>query len=579
MKKVYLGCLLTLLGVSSSFAQNVRDSFEIFFEFNKAIVREDSKKAIDSFLRVTTERRLMTRVIGHTCDIGTDDYNLALSERRAKAAEEYIRSTGEPAEKMELLFFGKAELKYDIKTMREKNRRVFFGYTLEDDDRDTLVKSGCAEAFYEKGMFAPQSKTREGVYSVKNINTAAAVKSENILMQEKGTNRKIYASAIMFISAKDKNGQDLKPVAGKSIKIKMPAVKSPVEADMKLYRGEMENGKVVWVNTGRSCAGFEKQGACEVFPFDWDQTGYCACAKPRLCEEDCSEDPFGGEKAPEATAADVRASAMKTLVKFPERVYPSDLASLNVTVTDDNKSKGYKGIFQEDLDLCGQLQNNVVTDEWFPTFFQDANKANRNIIVRAKDGSGNNVASDNSKTITVYVPKADVKDLKEPVLVPGTIHAKGFLRWDREKFTPKTCLGPVNCEYHVFEVPATGSYKLTEREEKTAPKKEEGAILKTRVLKNSTVFVGDKGTNYVYKAANANRKGKVRPKEYSIREFDNVGNMVVLVQHTDKKGRKRYQEARLSELKYKKKGKMYIMRKKHFKKVGDFKDIQLSKCK
>ena len=184
MKKIYLICAFALLSISSSWAQNVQDSFEIFFDYNKAVLREDSKKAIDSFLRATTDRRLMTQIIGHTCDIGNYDYNLALSKRRAKAAMEYILKTGEPEDQLELLFFGKAELKYDINTMREKNRRVFFGYTLEDDDRDTLVKAGCLEAFYEKSMFGEASKTKDATYTVKNINTAAAVKSENILTEE-----------------------------------------------------------------------------------------------------------------------------------------------------------------------------------------------------------------------------------------------------------------------------------------------------------------------------------------------------------------------------------------------------------
>jgi hypothetical protein len=73
----------------------------------------------------------------------------------------------------------------------------------------------------------------------------------------------------------------------------------------------------------------------------------------------------------------------------------------------------------------------------------------------------------------------------------------------------------------------------------------------------------------------------VRKKEYALIKVDekDKANTVVLVQHTTKKGKKMYQEAKLTDLKYKKKKDIYIMRKKNFKKVKDFKEMQLNKCK
>ena len=563
MKKVYsLILAFVALGAFEASAQSVKDSFEIYFEFNKAILKKESKAEIDSFLKLTGERRIMTRIVGHTCDIGTDDYNMKLSEDRAKSAFEYLRGTGEPEQKTELLFYGKSQQKYDLET-REKNRRVFFQYTLEDDDRDTLLKNGCFEVFVAKGTYQP-GKNRDVNFELRNISNASAFKSAGLpVVDDKG--KRLFFNSVVFFSSK-LQGSEKNP--GQAINFKMPLVNAH-EPGFVLYRLEDKGGKQVWVNTGKACEGVQEKDNCKYYPQDMTTTGYCACAKERMCEEDCAEDPFGGERSPNTSAPEVKVSNLKTVVRFAS----ADAAN-NKEIFEDTQSRGIKGYFQEDMDLCAQFMAGITTDEWFPNYYQDAEKAKRNIIVKNQSGGG--------QTLTVYVPRGEVKDLAKPILISGTRNAsRGFIRWDRDKFEPKTCLGPVNCEYHVFEVPATGNYKLTERVENAAPKKETEAILKTRVLKNSTVYVGNKQTNYVYKAANAKRKNKIRAKEYALIKFEESerANIVVLVQHTTKRGRKSFQEARLSELRYKKRAKMYIMRKRRFTRIADFKDMNLTRCK
>jgi hypothetical protein len=131
----------------------------------------------------------------------------------------------------------------------------------------------------------------------------------------------------------------------------------------------------------------------------------------------------------------------------------------------------------------------------------------------------------------------------------------------------------------VFDVPATGNYKLGEWNEVKAEAVAETYILKTRVIKSSTVLVGDKASNYVYKAKNRSVKGKTRTKEYTLRDADEMKSLVVLVKNETTKGKKTYAEVTLGELKYKAKKKMYVMRKKSLKKVKDFSEMQVSKCK
>jgi len=81
---------------------------EIHFDFDKSDIRDadrpilsrnaDNLKKFD-FIRVTIE--------GHCDERGTVEYNLALGERRAKAAHDYLVSLGVPAERLKTVSYGK----------------------------------------------------------------------------------------------------------------------------------------------------------------------------------------------------------------------------------------------------------------------------------------------------------------------------------------------------------------------------------------------------------------------------------------------------------------------------------------
>jgi hypothetical protein len=564
MKKLYLGCLLTLLCAGATQAQELVDSFEVYFQLNKDLLVDQSKATIDSMFTATDGRRLKLRVSGHTCKLGSDDYNLGLSERRAKSAFEFVKSKGEATDKIELFFYGEQNPKYAEKL--DPNRRVFVVMFLEDDDRDTLLKKNCLEVFVEKGTYKP-TKNKEVTFAINHYKSANEFKSNNLSIED-NSGRKLTFSSAMQYSAKV-NGADLN--AMKNVKVSLPIVVAP-EANMTLYRGEAgANGKIVWTNLGKPCGPVSKEAGCDVLKFEWQGSGYCACAMPRMCAEDCNEDPFGGEKAPDKTAADVRFSP-ETVVKFPAGIYSKDISALDVQVKEDPK-------LEYDLNLCGYFMLDVVTEEVFAN--HQSVKVFKNTIVEAKDG-GNITKANNNQNLTIYVPKASCPTAK-PVLVPGVNNSKGYIKWDvAGNVKPIECRGSVNCEYHVFEVAATGNYKLAETNDKAAENKANKYVLKTRVLKNCKVQVGEKvkdaNAPIVYKAKNAQKKGKNRPKEFEIKEYVNQGNVVVVVRYEDKKGRKKYNEAKLTDLKFKSSKNMYIMRKRDFKKVDDFKNMKLTKC-
>jgi len=81
---------------------------EVHFEFDKAEIREPDRAILSKnaealkrfdFLRVTVE--------GHCDERGTVEYNLALGERRAKAAYDYLVSLGVPADRLKTVSYGK----------------------------------------------------------------------------------------------------------------------------------------------------------------------------------------------------------------------------------------------------------------------------------------------------------------------------------------------------------------------------------------------------------------------------------------------------------------------------------------
>jgi peptidoglycan-associated lipoprotein len=105
---------------------------EIHFDFDKADIREGDRAVLSKnadvlkkydFLRVTVE--------GHCDERGTVEYNLALGERRAKAASDYLVTLGVPAERLKTVSYGKEVplCQESNETCWQRNRRAKFTVT------------------------------------------------------------------------------------------------------------------------------------------------------------------------------------------------------------------------------------------------------------------------------------------------------------------------------------------------------------------------------------------------------------------------------------------------------------------
>lgn len=70
-------------------------SYLVFFDFDKSNLTDDSKDILNTLLADAKQKNASTfNVTGHADRSGTDQYNVALSNRRAKAVENYFNSTG-----------------------------------------------------------------------------------------------------------------------------------------------------------------------------------------------------------------------------------------------------------------------------------------------------------------------------------------------------------------------------------------------------------------------------------------------------------------------------------------------------
>jgi len=101
----------------------------VFFDFDKATLKSESFPELNRVVTLMTEKpNMQIEISGHTDTSGPDQYNLGLSERRAKAVMKYFSDKGVPKDRMTVLFFGetKPTESNETKEGRKKNRRVEF---------------------------------------------------------------------------------------------------------------------------------------------------------------------------------------------------------------------------------------------------------------------------------------------------------------------------------------------------------------------------------------------------------------------------------------------------------------------
>jgi peptidoglycan-associated lipoprotein len=96
---------------------------DVHFDFDRYSLRPEAVRALDEAVRSLQENpTLRITVEGHTCNIGTAEYNLALGERRATAVREYLASRGIGADRLQTVSYGEERPKHA--NAREETRRL-----------------------------------------------------------------------------------------------------------------------------------------------------------------------------------------------------------------------------------------------------------------------------------------------------------------------------------------------------------------------------------------------------------------------------------------------------------------------
>jgi outer membrane protein OmpA-like peptidoglycan-associated protein len=96
---------------------------DVHFDFDRYSLRPEATRALDEAIKtLQTNADLRLEIEGHTCNIGTSEYNLALGERRAAAVRDYLAGRGIGADRLRTVSYGEERPKHD--NAREETRRL-----------------------------------------------------------------------------------------------------------------------------------------------------------------------------------------------------------------------------------------------------------------------------------------------------------------------------------------------------------------------------------------------------------------------------------------------------------------------
>lgn len=118
--------------------EGINITFEtgLMFQKSSSALNETYKSDLNSAAEVFAKYPETNILIeGHTDDSGSDEFNLGLSEKRAKAVSDYFKTKGIAAARMSEKWYGESQPKFanDTEENRVKNRRVEIAVYANDE--------------------------------------------------------------------------------------------------------------------------------------------------------------------------------------------------------------------------------------------------------------------------------------------------------------------------------------------------------------------------------------------------------------------------------------------------------------
>ena len=111
----------------------------IFYDFDKATLRAESAEALDGLVKMLKENPDVTvEMSSHTDRVGTDDYNMRLSDRRAKSVVDYLVNAGISPDRLTWKGYGKSRPKTVTRRVARQYPQFAEGTVLDADYVETL---------------------------------------------------------------------------------------------------------------------------------------------------------------------------------------------------------------------------------------------------------------------------------------------------------------------------------------------------------------------------------------------------------------------------------------------------------
>jgi peptidoglycan-associated lipoprotein len=107
----------------------ITDLGDIHFDFDKYAIRADAERVLDAnTVWLKSHARHLLLIEGHCDERGTNEYNLALGERRAKATMNYLTAHGVDARRITVVSYGeeRPQCREHSEACWAKNRRARF---------------------------------------------------------------------------------------------------------------------------------------------------------------------------------------------------------------------------------------------------------------------------------------------------------------------------------------------------------------------------------------------------------------------------------------------------------------------
>lgn len=119
----------------------------VFYDFDRADLRPETMEALDELVQVMNENPNITiEMASHTDRVGTDEYNINLSQRRAQSVIDYLISKGIRADRLQAQGYGKSRPKTITKRLARLYPQFTEGTVLTPEYIDTLTPENQAAA-------------------------------------------------------------------------------------------------------------------------------------------------------------------------------------------------------------------------------------------------------------------------------------------------------------------------------------------------------------------------------------------------------------------------------------------------